>query len=91
MPQKQCPSNKKLECIDCRLYQEYVDHNISTGSSEILHKCAILLHNDLLVQLADKQNQTGAAIESFRNEVVKQQELPSPFEVPRLYGKVNIG
>jgi len=66
-----CAFDKKLTCEECRLNQQYVDRDDATGKAEILHKCAILLANDMLGQLANKQNQMGAAIESFRNEMVR--------------------
>jgi len=59
---------------DCVLYQEFYDQDLASGKKERLHRCAFLLSNDLLVQLANKQHQTGAAVESFRNEMVRRQD-----------------
>ena len=70
MPQE-CPSNRKLACADCRLYTRYFDHNQVTKRTEEKFICGHLLPNPLLTQLSVRVNELSAAIESFRNEMVR--------------------
>lgn len=67
-----CPLIKK-DCIGlkCAWYTQMRGSNPNTGEPVDEWSCAITWMPILAVEVAQKSNQTGAAVESFRNEVVK--------------------
>lgn len=67
-----CPLIKK-NCIglECSWFTQIRGTNPNTGESVDEWGCAIAWMPLLTVEIAQKSNQTGAAVESFRNEVVK--------------------
>ncbi len=71
-PGKYCPLIKK-DCIGlkCSWYTQIRGTNPNTGEPVDEWGCAITWMPILAIEVAQKENQTGAAIESFRNEVVK--------------------
>ena len=71
-PGHYCPLIKK-DCIGlkCSWYTQIRGTNPNTGEDIDEWGCAITWMPVLAVEIAQKSNQTGAAVESFRNEVVK--------------------
>ena len=71
-PGKYCPLIKK-DCIGtkCAWYTQVRGINPNTGHHLDEWRCAVSWMPILSIEVAQKSNQTGAAIESFRNEVVK--------------------
>ena len=69
---KYCPLIKK-DCIGlkCSWYTQIRGTNPNTGNPVDEWGCAITWMPILAIEISQKENQTGAAVESFRNEVVK--------------------
>lgn len=69
---KYCPLIKK-DCIgiQCSWFTQIRGTNPNTGESVDEWGCAITWMPTLAIEIAQKSNQTGAAVESFRNEVVE--------------------
>ena len=70
-----CPFLKK-KCIehDCQLYTQLQGTNPNSGQPIDEWGCAVAWLPILLIEGAKETRQGAAAIESFRNEVVKQQD-----------------
>lgn len=70
-----CPLIKK-DCIGikCSWYTQMRGTNPNTGQPVDEWGCAVTWMPVMAVEIAQKSNQTGAAVESFRNEVVKANE-----------------
>lgn len=70
-----CPLLKK-DCIgiQCNWFTQIRGHNPNTGSEIDEWGCAIAWLPIMLIENAQQQRQTGAAVESFRNEMVKANE-----------------
>jgi len=66
-----CPLIKK-DCIGikCSWYTQMRGTNPNTGEPVDEWGCAVTWMPFMAVEIAQKSNQTGAAVESFRNEVV---------------------
>lgn len=67
-----CPLIKK-DCVElkCAWYTQMRGTNPNTGEPVDEWGCAVAWMPFMAVEIAQKSNQTGAAVESFRNEVVK--------------------
>lgn len=59
---------KKLECV---WFTKVVGKNPNTGQDIEEWSCAVAWMPTLLIENAQQSRQTGAAVESFRNETVK--------------------
>jgi hypothetical protein len=70
-----CPLIKK-DCIGlaCAWYTRVQGYDVNTGNQVDSYECAISWLPMLLVENSGQQRQTGAAVESFRNEMVKSNE-----------------
>lgn len=68
-----CPLLKK-PCIEtkCAWFTQVRGVNPNTGQPVDEWQCAINMLPILLIENSQQQRQTGAAVESFRNESVKQ-------------------
>jgi hypothetical protein len=75
-PGTYCPLIKK-ECIGlkCSWYTQMRGKNPNTGEDIDEWGCAITWLPLLLVENAQQSRQAGAAVESFRNESVKQSQV----------------
>jgi hypothetical protein len=71
-PGTYCPLIKK-DCIglQCSWFTQVRGHNPNTGKEVDEWACAIAWLPILLIENSQQQRSTGAAVESFRNEVVK--------------------
>jgi hypothetical protein len=71
-----CPLLKK-ECIglDCAWFTKVEGYDINTGNRVDEWNCTVSLLPMLLIENSGMQRQTGAAVESFRNEMVKSNEV----------------
>ena len=67
-----CPLLKK-KCIglDCAWFTKVEGYNINTGKQVDEWNCSVTFIPMLLIENAGMSRQTGAAVESFRNEMVK--------------------
>ena len=74
-PGKYCPLIKK-DCIglQCSWFMLVRGKHPQTGQDVDEWGCAITWLPVLLIENSQQQRQTGAAVESFRNEVVKSAE-----------------
>jgi len=70
-----CPLLKK-KCIglECAWMTKVAGYDINTGKDVEEYQCAISWLPLLLIENSGQQRQTGAAVESFRNEMVKANE-----------------
>ncbi len=74
-PGNYCPLLKK-ECIgiQCAWFTQVRGHNPNTGKDVDEWSCAVVWLPVLLIENSQQQRSTGAAVESFRNEMVKANE-----------------
>lgn len=75
-PGTYCPLIKK-DCIQmqCAWFTQVRGHNPNTGKEVDEWACAIAWMPVLLIENSQQQRSTGAAVESFRNEMVKNNEI----------------
>jgi hypothetical protein len=68
-----CPLDGFNPCrqLDCAWFMQIRGNNPNTGSPVDEYGCAIAWLPILLIENSQQQRQTGAAVESFRNEVVR--------------------
>jgi hypothetical protein len=73
---KYCPLIKKY-CIglQCAWFTQVRGTNPNTGKEVDEWACAIAWMPILMIENSQQQRQTGAAVESFRNEMVKANEV----------------
>lgn len=77
----------KIPCQkhDCMNYQNVMGTNPQTGETINKWDCAFNWTNILLIENSQQQRQTGAAVESFRNEMVEaNKKVLIAYEKPRL-------
>ena len=74
-PGKYCPLIKK-DCkgLECNWFMNVRGYNANTGKEIDEWGCAITWIPVILIENASQQRQTGAAVESFRNEMVRINE-----------------
>ena len=74
-PGKFCPLIKK-DCIElqCSWFAQVRGTNPNTGKEIDEWGCSITWFPILMIENSQQQRQTGAAVESFRNEMVKSNE-----------------
>lgn len=70
-----CPLLKK-DCIglQCSWFTRVQGYDTNTGNQVDEYQCAMAWMPMLLIENSGQQRQTGAAVESFRNEMVKANE-----------------
>jgi hypothetical protein len=73
----QCPINNFEPCkqLDCAWFLKIRGTNPNTGEDIDDWGCSISWLPILLIENAQVSRQTGAAVESFRNEMVKANEM----------------
>ena len=71
-----CPLIKK-DCVGltCAWFTRVQGVDMNTGNQVDNYECAISWLPMLLIENSGQQRQTGAAVESFRNEMVKANEV----------------
>lgn len=71
-----CPLIKK-DCkgLECVWFTQVRGTNPNTGQEVDEYACAIAWMPVLMIENSQQQRQTGAAVESFRNEMVKSNEM----------------
>lgn len=75
-PGSLCPLlNKQCVKHDCSWYTAVRGHNPNTGKEVDEYGCAMAWMPILLIENSQQQRQTGAAVESFRNEMVRSNEV----------------
>ena len=63
------------ELVACRFWVNVQGQNPNTGETINHFDCAIAWMPVLMIENSNQQRQTGAAVESFRNEMVKNNEI----------------
>jgi hypothetical protein len=72
-----CPLiKKKCKEHSCKFYIQVLGKNPQTGQDVSEYNCAVSWLPMLLIEGSQQTRQTGSAIESFRNEMVKANENP---------------
>ena len=75
-PNKKCPLlNKKCIKHDCQWFLALQGTNPNTGHPVDEWGCAMAFLPVLMIENSMMQRQTGAAVESFRNETVESSRL----------------
>ena len=62
-------------CNNCWKWVQIQGHNPNTGEPDTQWKCADAWVPLLMIENSQQQRKTGAAVESFRNESVKQSNI----------------
>lgn len=72
-----CPLNKFKPCkqFDCAWFIQVRGTNPQTGQEVDEYACSMAWMPLLMIENSQQQRQTGAAVESFRNETVKANQL----------------
>lgn len=75
-PKPNCPLNGFEPCkeLDCAWFLKIRGTNPNTGQDVDDWGCSIAWLPILMIENSQQQRQTGAAVESFRNEMVKANE-----------------
>lgn len=86
-----CPLLKKT-CIEnkCAWYCQIRGTNPNTGEPVDEWQCVVNMIPILLIENSQQQRSTGAAVESFRNETVKQNDTLSQVLTHSLYQQQNL-
>ena len=76
-PKSNCPLNNFEPCkeLECAWFVQIRGHNPNTGAEIDDWGCSIAWMPVLMIENSQQQRQTGAAVESFRNEMVKANEV----------------
>jgi hypothetical protein len=71
-----CPLDGFKPCrqLECAWFIKVCGHNPNTGDPVDDWGCSIAWMPVLMIENSQQQRQTGAAVESFRNEMVKANE-----------------
>lgn len=72
-----CPLDGFNPCrqLECAWFMKIVGTNPNTGKEVEEWGCAMSWMPMLMIENSQQQRQTGAAVESFRNEMVKANEV----------------
>lgn len=72
-PKNNCPLDGFNPCrqLDCAWFIKIRGHNPNTGEEVDDYGCSMAWLPILMIENSQQQRQTGAAVESFRNEMVK--------------------
>lgn len=75
-PKNNCPLDNFNPCreLDCAWFMKIVGSNPNTGEPTEDWGCSMAWLPILFIENSQMQRQTGAAVESFRNEMVKANE-----------------
>lgn len=85
-----CPLIKK-DCkgLECSWFTKVEGYDINSGKQVDEWSCAITFLPMLLIENAGMSRQTGAAVESFRNEMVKSNEKTSDLLLKAVSKNIN--
>lgn len=72
-----CPLDGFKPCrqLECAWFMQVRGQNPNTGQEVDEYACSMAWMPMLLIENSQQQRQTGAAVESFRNEMVKANEV----------------
>ena len=89
-PKNGCPLNSFQPCkeLECAWFTQVRGTNPNTGKEVDEWACAMAWLPMLLIENSQQQRQTGAAVESFRNEMVKNNEVGQQVLLAAVQGSV---
>lgn len=75
-PKANCPLDGFKPCrqLDCAWFMKVRGNNPNTGEEIDDYGCSMAWLPVLMIENSQQQRQTGSAVESFRNEMVKANE-----------------
>jgi hypothetical protein len=76
-PKPNCPLHNFAPCkeLECAWFTQIRGHNPNTGAEIDEWGCAISWMPILMIENSQQQRSTGAAVESFRNEMVNSNTM----------------
>jgi hypothetical protein len=76
-PKANCPLNNFEPCkqLDCAWFIKVAGTNANTGEEVEDWGCSMAWMPILTIENSQQQRQTGAAVESFRNEMIKANQM----------------
>lgn len=76
-PKANCPLDNFNPCrqLDCAWFMKIRGNNPNTGEEIDDYGCSMAWLPVLMIENSQQQRSTGAAVESFRNEMVKSNEV----------------
>ena len=76
-PKANCPLNGFEPCrqMECAWFMKVMGTNPNTGKDVEDWGCSMAWLPIMMIENSQQQRQTGAAVESFRNEMVKANEI----------------
>ena len=76
-PKSNCPLDGFKPCrqLDCAWFIKVRGNNPNTGEEIDDYGCTMAWLPVLMIENSQQQRQTGAAVESFRNEMVKANDM----------------
>ena len=91
-PKNNCPLNKFEPCkqLDCAWFLKLSGTNPNTGEPLDEWGCAVAWLPIIMLENSQMQRQTGAAVESFRNEMVKANDVTAQLMLANVTGNLHI-
>lgn len=93
-PKNNCPLNNFQPCkqMECAWFMKINGKNPNTGQEIEEWGCAVAWLPIMMIENSQQQRQTGAAVESFRNEMVKSNEVSRELLLTSMVqsGKINL-
>jgi hypothetical protein len=91
-PKNQCPLDNFNPCrqLDCAWFLKVAGKDPQTGKEIEDWGCSMSWMPMLMIENSQQQRQTGAAVESFRNEMVKGNELNSQIMLAAVSQRQNL-
>ena len=76
-PKNNCPLDGFNPCrqLECAWFMKIRGHHPNTGKEVDDYGCSMAWLPVLMIENSQQQRQTGAAVESFRNEMVKANQI----------------
>lgn len=76
-PKANCPLDGFKPCrqLECAWFMKIRGNNPNTGEELDDYGCSVAWLPVLMIENSQQQRQTGAAVESFRNEMVKANDV----------------
>lgn len=76
-PKSNCPLDGFKPCrqLECAWFMKIRGNNPNTGEEIDDYGCSVAWLPVLMIENSQQQRQTGAAVESFRNEMVRSNEV----------------
>jgi len=92
-PKTNCPLHNFEPCkqTECAWFTKIRGHNPNTGAEVDDWACAVAWLPLLMIENSQQQRHTGAAIESFRNEMVKTNETSQKMLIDVANQKLALG